>query len=176
MSSVVDFTFAYGTKATADQLLKLCEITGKSPSDLAEGAPDTEGKSTLFYFKTYSGSVEKLLELGLAITISGKTLDCSLTAYHALLGYLDSFAEKLNRIETRLAEVKIESQQFNNKVGVHVSNTKLMEITNTMVMEDACTDALGVELRRGWRILAVCVQPDQRRPDYILGHTDALFE
>lgn len=32
-------------------------------------------------------------------------------------------------------------------------------------------DQEGVELDAGWRILAVCPQPDQRRPDYILGRT-----
>lgn len=25
------------------------------------------------------------------------------------------------------------------------------------------------ELNNGWRIIAVCIQPDGRRPDYVLG-------
>lgn len=38
-----------------------------------------------------------------------------------------------------------------------------------MLMSDACSDALQDNLNQGWRILAVCPQPDQRRPGYILG-------
>lgn len=32
-----------------------------------------------------------------------------------------------------------------------------------------CTDALQSDLDDGWHILAICPQPGQRRPDYILG-------
>jgi hypothetical protein len=38
-----------------------------------------------------------------------------------------------------------------------------------MLLSDACSDALQNELDNGWRIIAACPQPDQRRPDYSLG-------
>lgn len=38
-----------------------------------------------------------------------------------------------------------------------------------MLLEDACTDQLQGALNSGWRIISACPQPDQRRPDYILG-------
>lgn len=80
--------------------------------------------------------------------------------YEQLVKLNDRYHEQL----TRIAE-----NAMNNKVNVHASNGSLTEYTRLQLMEDACTDALQIELNDGWRILAVCVQPDQRRPDYILG-------
>lgn len=57
----------------------------------------------------------------------------------------------------------------NTKVEVHASNSALMVYNETLLCEDYCTDRLQNELDNGWRIIACCVQPDQRRPDYILG-------
>ena len=41
--------------------------------------------------------------------------------------------------------------------------------TRLLLLSDACTDELQGALRDGWRIIAVCPQPSQRRPDYVLG-------
>jgi hypothetical protein len=41
------------------------------------------------------------------------------------------------------------------------------------VETDCCTNRLQGLLDDGWRILAICVQPDQRRPDYVLGRRRA---
>lgn len=58
---------------------------------------------------------------------------------------------------------------FNTKVEVHASNSALMVYNETLLIENSCTDNLQNHLDAGWRIIACCVQPDQRRPDYILG-------
>lgn len=58
---------------------------------------------------------------------------------------------------------------FNHRVEVHMPGQALSLYNETMLMEDACTDALQNSLSEGWRIIAVCPQPDQRRPDYVLG-------
>lgn len=58
---------------------------------------------------------------------------------------------------------------FNARVNVHVPGMGLLAINTVKVVEDYCTDALQGWLLEGWRILAVAPQPDQRRPDYILG-------
>ena len=42
--------------------------------------------------------------------------------------------------------------------------------------ENACSDVLSIALNDGWRIIAVCVQPDQRRPDYILGRYNPTLD
>jgi len=57
---------------------------------------------------------------------------------------------------------------FNTKCQQEQPSTNLMGIDDTMLKEDCCTDELQEALSKGWRILAICPQP-QRRPDYVLG-------
>lgn len=59
----------------------------------------------------------------------------------------------------------------NEKCGQHQPNSALLSIAETKLMQDSCTDALQEQLAAGWRILAIQPQPDQRRPDYILGRS-----
>lgn len=58
---------------------------------------------------------------------------------------------------------------FNPRVEVHTPGNALSLFNDIMLAEDCCTDALQNSLNEGWRIIAVCPQPDARRPDYILG-------
>ena len=58
---------------------------------------------------------------------------------------------------------------YNNRCEVHIAGQALSLYNETELMEDACTDALQDKLNNGYRIIAACPQPDQRRPDYILG-------
>jgi hypothetical protein len=58
---------------------------------------------------------------------------------------------------------------LNQKCDVHIGGGLLMTVNETLLMEDACTDELQTQLNSGWRILAVNVQNDCRRPDYVLG-------
>lgn len=59
--------------------------------------------------------------------------------------------------------------EFNQKCDVHVANLGLLHINQLGYAVDFCTEALQDILNKGWRIIACCVQPDGRRPDYILG-------
>jgi hypothetical protein len=59
--------------------------------------------------------------------------------------------------------------QFNSRCDVHVPNLGLLRVSKVELLQDACTDDLQAHLDRGWRILAICPQPNQRRPDYIIG-------
>jgi hypothetical protein len=59
----------------------------------------------------------------------------------------------------------------NERCQVAVAGLGLLTVDEVVNHNDMCTEALQKELDEGWRILAVCVQPDQRRPDYILGRT-----
>lgn len=59
--------------------------------------------------------------------------------------------------------------QMNTRINVAVPGFGLMAIREVQVCYDCCTDTLGHELGKGWQILAICPQPDQRRPDYVLG-------
>jgi len=69
---------------------------------------------------------------------------------------------------TKLERV-ISGFSFNEKCNVHVGGGLIVTFNDLKLCEDACTDHLQRELNHGWRIVACCVQPDQRRPDYILG-------
>jgi len=84
------------------------------------------------------------------------------TLCHALEQALD----KINKL------VPIEAgfqADYNHKVDVHMPGNLLMTFNKTMLLEDSCTDVLQNKLDNGWRVIAACPQPDQRRPDYILG-------
>ena len=62
---------------------------------------------------------------------------------------------------------------YNEKMSSEQPGPSLLNVDETMLMEDACTNALQENLDNGWRILAVCPQP-QRRPDYVLGRKKGL--
>lgn len=80
---------------------------------------------------------------------------------------LYTIEDKVNNLVKVLADV--EGRSFNSKCNVHVGGGLLVTFNELKLSEDTCTDVLQIELNDGWRIMAVCVQPDQRRPDYILG-------
>lgn len=76
------------------------------------------------------------------------------------------------------AEVKVvqETSQYNQKVNVHMPGQALSMYNDVMLCEDYCSDSLQQRLHEGWRIIAACPQPDQRRPDYILGRYNPARE
>lgn len=61
-------------------------------------------------------------------------------------------------------------------VSVSISDVGLTAMDEVKVVEDACTDALQVDLDNGWRIIAVCPPEAQRRPDYVMGRTPIMRE
>jgi hypothetical protein len=62
--------------------------------------------------------------------------------------------------------------EFNQKCDVHVANLGLLNINQLGYAVDYCTESLQEVMNSGWRIIACCVQPDGRRPDYILGRNN----
>lgn len=77
----------------------------------------------------------------------------------------DRLIKKIEGLENRFDE-KVE---FNDKCEVHVPNLGLLNVNEVTYVEDCCTNELQTHLEKGWRIVAACPQPDQRRPDYVLG-------
>lgn len=73
----------------------------------------------------------------------------------------------LSMVEKRgmkVSETKVENMH------IHLpEHTSYIGVDQVKVLEDCCTDSLQRRLEEGWRILAICPQPHQRRPDYILG-------
>jgi hypothetical protein len=74
-----------------------------------------------------------------------------------------------SKVERLVATISNVNKDFNTKCDVHVGGGLIATFNEVCLKEDTCTDALQTTLTDGWRIIAVCVQPDQRRPDYILG-------
>lgn len=83
----------------------------------------------------------------------------------------DSLLHQLTKISKQLEGFNA-LQQFNYKVGVHISDLGLLGVRFVKVLVDECTDELQGYLDDGWRILAVCPQPNSRRPDYIIGRNN----
>lgn len=65
---------------------------------------------------------------------------------------------------------------YNTKCEVHMPNMAMSMYNEMLLLEDACTDVLQGSLNSGWRIIAACPQPDQRRPDYILGRFNPDYD
>ncbi len=81
---------------------------------------------------------------------------------------LNSMMEMFVKMSENIAN-NFKVDTFNQKCDVHIGGGLLMTVNETLLMEDSCTDVLQRELNSGWRILAVNVQNDGRRPDYVLG-------
>jgi len=78
---------------------------------------------------------------------------------------LDDLADKvMNKV------IKNAKHLFNSKLEVHQPNMPLFQYNKYQVLVDCCTEDLQNKyIDNGWRVVCVCPQPDQRRPDYIIG-------
>jgi len=101
---------------------------------------------------------------GYRITKCIKSEEPSVNNIKALLNKVE---EKTNNINKTLDI--LHNQSFNDKTNVHVGGGLMVTYNDLMLKENCCTDVLQSTINNGWRIIAVCVQSDQRRPDYILG-------
>jgi hypothetical protein len=63
---------------------------------------------------------------------------------------------------------------MNARCNVTVPGLGLLLINEVLVRTDYCTEQLNEDLKAGYRIIAVCPQPDQRRPDYVLGRVNPV--
>ncbi|MGU3661066.1 hypothetical protein [Methylobacterium fujisawaense] len=69
----------------------------------------------------------------------------------------------------RVAEPGRSGPGTTNNIQIAIPNLLLFAVDEVKLLEDACTDLLQSHLDEGWRILAICPPPAQRRPDYIIG-------
>lgn len=82
---------------------------------------------------------------------------------------MDGIAQRMEKIVEKLERVPTGNSEYNEKCEVHMPGNALMTFNHTMLLQDACTDALQEAIDAGWRIICAQPMPDQRRPDYILG-------
>ena len=91
-----------------------------------------------------------------------KTIETNFSSLMEEIQYIyDKFENSLKGFDKHI--------EFNEKVNVHIGNLGLLHINQVGYCEDKCTEDLQNLLNQGWRILSVCPQSDQRRPDYIVG-------
>lgn len=102
-----------------------------------------------------AGDVQSVTEAGSGLDPRG-----AIAHVERLIDKVESFAKDITNL------------QYNEKVEVYTPGMALMLFNRVMLLEDACSDALQTELDNGWKIIAACPQPNQRRPDYILGRYD----
>lgn len=95
-----------------------------------------------------------------------KSVQPEVTATTDITHVLKLVADKTNAINKTLDTLA--QKTFNKPANVHIGGGLLTTYNELMLRENECTDELQKYLVDGWRIIAVCVQPDQRRPDYIL--------
>lgn len=95
--------------------------------------------------------------------------------YNSLHTEPRSGLEVLAKLESKIQELQStvetynSANHFNNKCNVTIGAGIVTTFNEVMLKEDSCTDELQLELTVGWKIIAICIQPDQRRPDYVLG-------
>ena len=92
-------------------------------------------------------------------------------ASSANLGQLVAVVEPAFNLEELMAQLiaKVAEVAPQNKAcNTPQPNDKMLSIRNVQVCGDSI-DQLQRELDNGWCILAIQPQPNQRRPDYILG-------
>jgi hypothetical protein len=119
--------------------------------------------------KEYLCDLELFLSLhpGLKIEVRGlpKTPEINYSnVIEQILAIQEKFESALKGFDKQI--------EFNQKCDVHISNLGLLNINQVGYATDYCTEALQDILNKGWRLLAVCVQPDGRRPDYVFGRYD----
>jgi hypothetical protein len=118
------------------------------------------------------GQLADLLIAGEKVDVS-TSVDLSDDRIMRAVETLEVLTEKLDKFSNGLPEVQ--GAMYNERVEVHTPGMGLMLFNRVMLLQDACSDALQSEMDNGWRIVAACPQPDQRRPDYILGRYDPAY-
>lgn len=156
------------------------EKEGKYYKDEAAVEKD-DSISSYYLFKKYTGNIEyvfiekdnHLVDLNsfapkckhkFYLKQSIQSQEPTINNIQAILGTIE---EKSTSLESLVDKIK--DTTFNSKASVHVGGGLITTYNDLLLKEDTCTDDLQNELNNGWRIIAVCNQPDQRRPDYVLG-------
>ena len=142
--------FAYNDDEKRKSQLAIVDAEGLFEHEPGSTICTAEQAITLFQ-KGYCGTYLSANDIRVVATVDGGPDVAEL---------FDILSEKLTSIP---------QNSMNARCGQQQPGNALLAIAETKLLEDSCTDALQAALADGWRIIAVQPQPDQRRPDYILG-------
>jgi hypothetical protein len=125
----------------------------------------------------FSCSGEQLIEIlasnDVATVIS--TSEFKVPTFESMAMAMEEVVKRFEAIDVAKFEVGEVTTNYNSKCEVHIPGQALSTYNEVMLLEDACSDALQDKLDSGWRMIAGCPQPDNRRPDYILGRFNSNF-
>lgn len=125
--------------------------------------PDEKYNSARYF--TYEGDPLSAQQvLGKLGDVKLKGEDLPVTAWEVVW-------DKLVALEKAMA---IPPAVYNEKCAVVQPDNALMKVRTLYVEQDCCSDHANDLLGKGWMILAICPQPDQRRPDYVFGRFDRV--
>lgn len=118
-------------------------------------------KPTDYHWDSYEIDIVKLASAGAQFEILQASEKEEVSATIAI-------HDRLLAIEKTLLEKNITKREVN--INIEQSHEAfLTKLTKVEVKEDYCTEDLQRDLDDGWRIVAVCYQKGNRRPDYVLG-------
>lgn len=154
------------------EVRKILDIIGND-TEISDNQPaklDAEGKEVYQQWTMVAGLNENAIMLTekqmVALLVAG--IDFKVKQEVAIQ------VEDINKTFNFVADkpydgASINNNTYNNRCDVHMPGNMLASYNEVQLMEDSCTDRLQESLSQGWRMIAVCPQPDQRRPDYIMG-------
>lgn len=163
----VKFTFSYGAKPSAAELDAVQRLVDKPVERHPPDHPHYPGE--VLGHITYEAAIEDVCAVFAPkpppITIEG------VGDPRPLLELEEMIRRLLIMVAANERAPKGPDTYVNKKVDVHVPGSALLAIEEVAIHEDLCTDTLQTFLDDGYRILAILPQPDQRRPDYVLGRS-----
>lgn len=119
-----------------------------------------------------SGGVLMTIEASKTIVTGPERLETTLCAMRETLQHMQS------NFEAQVtASANQDNETYNERLGLQMPGNALTVFNEFRNVDDICTDELQSEwIAEGWRVVACCPQPDQRRPDYILGRYSQKHE
>lgn len=146
---IVSFNVGQIGKLSADDFARLRRAV--------DGLPEDQAKAEEAWYRDYDADIVEVTRLVGSVTVRGEVSN-------TVANLIVSLSAKIDMLTNKPA---VES--YNERVNVHVPGLGLLLLDDVYLANDCCTDELQKMLDQGWRIIAACPQPDQRRPDYILG-------
>lgn len=151
----------YATKWHPERLPVLVDYLATVGIDPPPPGEDDERKA--WFDRKHNLNIVDLAERGLPFSVQES---------NNLKGSFEGqIASYLQRIHEKIAGVKSGGAP-SRETHLHVESATdswLHAVNDVMVQEDCCTDDLRRLIDEGWRIVAVCPQARNRRPDYVLG-------
>lgn len=156
----------------ANDLLNL----GLEPLPVVEAPEDAESYCSYKFFELKTGTQTITAAQLLALTVNGIEFKF-INEVHIDIDPVEVFKEVADKQQMQLTLPDYQGgNTYNNKCEVHMPGNLMASFNEVQLLEDACSDVLQTSLTSGWSLIAACPQPNQRRPDYILGRFNANKE